>query len=221
MDWDALDSDGLHERLAAGLARQLPGRLTQRAMTPELAYGRHHGPIAASARQAAVLLVVMPTAEGWSLPALLRPEHMKTHAGQVSLPGGMLEANETVEQAALREFEEELGAATSEVQVLGRLSPVYVFVTNFQITPVVAICRELLPFQPSAEEVAAVIPLSLRELVDPRSRASHTIRRNGLTFRAPHFEIGGYRVWGATSLILAEFVGLLRQAEENLADIAD
>src|SRR5262245_2174146 len=113
------------EYLAARLDRGLPGRAAQRVMAPRLAYGRHYGPVPDDARRAAVLLALHKTMSGWSIPAIVRPETMKAHAGQVSLPGGLVEADETVVQTALREFEEELGTAAKQMQVVGQLTPVY------------------------------------------------------------------------------------------------
>lgn len=214
MDGEEWNFQGLSELLAKRLAAPLPGRLTQRAMAPELAYGRHHGPAATEARQAAVLVPIVPhSLRGWSIPAVLRPTHMKTHAGQVSLPGGSVDPGETAEMTALREFEEELGVPRSAVQVLGRLSPIYVFLTDFLVTPVVAIAPQPLQLHPSPAEVAAVVDLPLDDLTNPLCRSSHRFQRRGLTFHAPHFAIGGQRVWGATGLILAEFAALLPGAE--------
>ncbi len=207
--FDQLSPPELAEALAHSLARGLPGRIAQRTMTPELAYGRHHGPLPSDARRAAVLLVLEPTPAGWSLPAILRPATMKSHAGQVSLPGGMVEDDETPVRTALREFEEELGASSGALQVLGTLAPVFVFISNFEVTPIVALSERPLILRPNPDEVAEVVPLPLRELVDPAYRASHLIRRHELVFRAPYYAIAGRQVWGATSLILAEFVELL------------
>jgi 8-oxo-dGTP pyrophosphatase MutT (NUDIX family) len=133
---------------------------------------------------------------------------MKAHAGQVSLPGGLVESGETLVQTALREFEEELGAATAVMRVVGQLTPVYVFVSGFEVTPIVAVSEGPLVLKPNKHEVAAVVDLPLAELVDPALRGGHVIERRGLRFTVPHFAIGGQRVWGATSLVLAEFVGL-------------
>jgi len=148
------------------------------------------------------------TAGGWSIPAILRPETMKAHAGQVSLPGGLVETDETVVQTALREFEEELGAPTESMRIVGQLTPVYVFVSGFEVRPVVAVNTEQMVFKPNEHEVAAVVELPLAELVDPTRRGRHVIERRGLRFSVPHFAIAGQRVWGATSLMLAEFVAL-------------
>src|SRR5262245_31368336 len=195
--------------LAARLAGGLPGRAAQRAMVPRLAYGRHHGPVPDGARRAAVLVALYRTSGGWSIPAILRPETMKAHAGQVSLPGGLVESDETLVQTALREFEEELGAETAGMRVVGQLTPVYVFVSGFEVTPIVAVSDGLLVLKPNEHEVAAVLELQLTELVDPARRGRHLIERRGLRFTVPHFTIVGQRVWGATSLMLAEFMALL------------
>ncbi len=208
--WQDFDPAQMADFLAERLTGGLPGRAAQRVMAHRLAYGRHHGPVPDDARRAAVLLGLQRTASGWSIPAILRPETMKAHAGQVSLPGGLVESDETLVQTALREFEEELGAATAAMRVIGQLTPMYVFVSGFEVTPVVAVSAEPLVLQPNEHEVAAVLELPLSELVDPVRRGRHVIERRGLRFTVPHFAIGGQRVWGATSLMLAEFVALLK-----------
>ena len=207
--WEQFDPPAMSQLLQQALVRELPGRRAQRAMAHRLAYGRHHGPVPDTARRAAVLLALRLNEGQWSVPAILRPDTMRSHAGQVSLPGGMIESDETPAQTALREFEEELGAPTGAMHVVGQLSPVYVFVTDFQVTPLVAVCQQPLAFAPNPHEVAAMIDLPLRELADPACRGLHVIARQGLTFTVPHLAIAGRNIWGATSLILAEFLAVL------------
>src|SRR3954463_3445227 len=179
------------EFLTRRFADGLPGRAAQRVMAHRLAYGRHHGPVPDDARRAAVLLALHQAADGWAISAVLRPATMKAHASQVSLPGGLIEADETVVQTALREFEEELGTAAQRMQVIGQLTPVYVFVTGFEVTPVIAVSAGPLVFQPNEHEVAAVVELPLAELVDPLRRGRHEIERRGLRFSVPHFAMAG------------------------------
>lgn len=181
-------------------------------MVPELAYGRHHGPVPDGVRRAAVLVALDPTAGGWSIPAMLRPATMKAHAGQVALPGGLVESDETPCQTALRELEEELGCSRAGIEIVGALSPVYVFITNFEVTPLLAVCHRPLVFRPNPVEVAAVVQIGAADLVSPACRGSHLIRRGDLEFEAPHFTIAAMRIWGATSLILAEFAELAGRA---------
>jgi 8-oxo-dGTP pyrophosphatase MutT (NUDIX family) len=206
--WQHLDGAQMAEFLSTQIAGGLPGRAAHRSMAHRLAYGRHHGPVPDDARQAAVVLALNRTSTGWSVPAILRPETMKAHAGQVSLPGGLIEADETAVQAALRELEEELGCSAATMRVVGQLTPVYVFVSGFQVTPIVALSEQPLALQPNEHEVAAVVDVPLVELADPSHRGRHVIERRGLRFTVPHFAIAGQRVWGATSLILAEFIAL-------------
>lgn len=215
-DWSDFDPHLLAAALRRVLARGLPGRRAHRTMAPELAYGRHHGPVPDDVRRAAVLLVLDPSATGWSIPAMLRPATMKSHAGQVALPGGLIESDETTVQTALREFEEELGCPAVGIEIVGSLSPVFVFISNFEVTPLLAVSHRPLAFHPNPHEVAEVVPIHVRELLDPAFRSSHLIRRNELVFRAPHFLIAGHQVWGATSLILAEFADLADQLPGDL-----
>lgn len=209
MHWQQFDAAQMAKFLSSRLAGGPPGRGAQRKMAHRLAYGRHHGPVPEDSRRAAVLLALHRTFGSWSIPATLRPDTMKSHAGQISLPGGLVETDETVAQTALREFEEELGTAASQLQIVGQLTPVYVFISGFEVTPVVAISGQLLHFLPNPHEVAAVVELPLAELCDPACHGRHEINRRGLRFTVPHFAIAGQQVWGATSLILAEFVALL------------
>jgi 8-oxo-dGTP pyrophosphatase MutT (NUDIX family) len=209
---EQLGAEELAAAIAGELARGLPGRAAQRTMAHTLAYGRHHGPVPDDARRAAVLLALLPAAGGWSVPAVLRPPTMRSHAGQISLPGGLIETDETPVQAALREFEEELGVGQAGLAVLGMLTPVFVFVSGFAIAPVVAIASTTLSYRPNPHEVAAVVELPVAQLCDPGCRGRHRIERIGLAFHAPHFAIAGQQVWGATSLILAEFAALLQGA---------
>jgi 8-oxo-dGTP pyrophosphatase MutT (NUDIX family) len=209
MNLDTATPPQLAAALRVGLARGPAGRRVLRPVAPELAYGRHHGPVPRGARLAAVLLLASRDQQGWFVPAILRPATMKAHAGQVSLPGGMVESGETAIDTALREFAEELGALPAGLEIVGQLSPMYVFISNFEVTPVVAVSQQPLLLRPNPDEVEQVVRLSIDELVDPACRGSHLIRRHDLVFRAPHFALAGRQVWGATSLILAEFAELV------------
>jgi 8-oxo-dGTP pyrophosphatase MutT (NUDIX family) len=216
MDWQQVEADTLEAALRQALARGLPGRAAQQTMAPELAYGRHRGPVPTAARPAAVLVLLDQSRGEWSIPAMLRPATMKSHAGQISLPGGLVEPGETAHETALREFTEELGCPAEGLSIVGTLTPVFVFISGFVVTPVIAVNRRPLVFCPNPLEVAAVVPLPMAQLLDPAYQSSHLIRRQELAFRAPHYEISGHRVWGATSLILAEFAALAADLDSAL-----
>jgi 8-oxo-dGTP pyrophosphatase MutT (NUDIX family) len=172
---------------------------------PELSYGRHLGPPPPHARAAAVVLLLYLQDEEIRLPLIVRPQHLSDHPNQVSLPGGGRQANETSCDCALRELQEELGPGTASCRVLGALSPIYVWASNFFVEPFVAALPERPDFQIDPAEVAELLKVPVSHLRDVRHRGEHDIQRS-YTFRAPHIEFGGHRIWGATSIILDEFL---------------
>ncbi|HLT47840.1 MAG TPA: CoA pyrophosphatase, partial [Rubricoccaceae bacterium] len=124
--------------------------------------------------------------------------------------GGRIEAGETPEAAALREGYEEVGVDPAAPRVLGRLSPIHIPPSGFSVTPVVAAVEERPPFTPHEAEVAALIEVPLEKLLDPATRRlSERVVRGG-RFEVPHFALDEYEVWGATAMMLAELVAVLR-----------
>jgi len=202
----------LPQRLARRLARPLPGRLAQARFEPELSCGRHFAPPRPDARAAAVTVLIYRRQEEWCLPLTRRVATLAAHAGQISLPGGTCEPGESPEQAALRELNEELGTSAEGIELLGRLSPLYLFVTNYAITPCVAVAHQPLAFKPAAGEVAELLELPVATLLDPAARGQHVHEQRGLQMLVPHLTWQGHRIWGATSMILSELAAVLHEA---------
>ncbi len=100
--------------LRARLEHPLPPEALRSRFAPPLSYGRHFGPPAHDARPAAVMVFLYPRDGQWHLPLTVRPDTMLSHAGQISFPGGMVEAGEATRAAALRELEEELGVPSAK-----------------------------------------------------------------------------------------------------------
>lgn len=198
----------LPERLRERLRHPLPGLASCSELAPELCYGRHECPPAHDAKQAAVLLLLYPDGTEWRMPLTLRPRTMPSHAGQISFPGGQIEPGESTEEAALRECREELGDVGDETEIIGRLSQVYVFASNYVVAPCVAWTAKRPSFVPNPAEVANLLEPSIVELLDPARRGSHQLGRRGITFRVPHIVYSDHRIWGATSLVLGEFLQL-------------
>ncbi|MEM8911931.1 MAG: CoA pyrophosphatase [Planctomycetota bacterium] len=194
-------------------------------MAPQLAYGRHRGPLRSQTRRAAVAVYLYQHAElGWTIPLTRRPTHLRHHGGQICFPGGRIETGESPQAAAFREFEEELGVAPDLLAEVGRLPRHFVFASNNVIDPVVALirCPES-RWQPDPSEVDEVIEIPLERFVQEHrvviTRQQSSIRqRDGsgdevgteevgkLVFDAPAFEFRGYHVWGATAMILDQLV---------------
>ncbi len=203
-----LTADDLPRRLAAALAEVRPARAARSRMSPELSYGRHGGPAPATARRAAVILLLFRRSDRWCLPLTERPATLTRHGGQISLPGGVVDAGESCSQAALRELEEELGI-TAPIEMLGRLADYYVFASDFLITPWVAAVTGEPVWRPYDREVQGVVELPLDVLFDQKSVGRMTIERGPLSFHAPCFRVGIACIWGATSVILAELADVL------------
>jgi 8-oxo-dGTP pyrophosphatase MutT (NUDIX family) len=185
------------------------GSGTCHSFAPELSYGRHFGPAPATARPAAVIALLFRRDGRWHLPMTLRPAALTKHGGQTSLPGGTVEPGELSSQAAIRELSEELGA-TVPVEIVGRLSDCYVYVSDFLVTPWLA-TTDLEPvWRPQTDEVEKVVELPLDALLGPNIVDTMTIDRGPLSFRAPCLRYGDAYIWGATSIILCELSGILR-----------
>lgn len=208
-DPDVLRSDDLLERLQRRFAQPLPGPLVHRRFAHELSFGRHSGPPPADARDAAVLVLLYPADEQWHLPLLLRPTGMAAHGGQVAFPGGMAERGETPEQCAAREAQEELGIDPARLNFLGRLTPLYIYASNFRVTVCVAGTSVRPAFRPDASEVAELLQLPVEELWNDQRIGRHAILRQGVQFEVPHLEFQGRRIWGATRMMLGELQCLL------------
>lgn len=203
-------TDDLPQRLTERLRQPLPGWRAQARYQPEMSYGRYFGPPPFHARQAAVLALVYPCGEAWHVPLTLRPPHMLDHAGQISLPGGLIEPDERSSDAALRELEEELGVPASAIELIGQMSSIYLLRSNFHITPWVATARTCPSWQPNRAEVAELLEVPVTHLVDPAVVVTREHRGRGLTLSAPGFQWQSHHIWGATSLILGELVAILR-----------
>jgi 8-oxo-dGTP pyrophosphatase MutT (NUDIX family) len=169
---------------------------------------------------AAVLLALSPVdgADDLRLVLVQRPEHMRTHAGQVGLPGGAVEPGDADGvAAALREAEEEVGLDPASVRILGSLGRAYVAVSNFDVLPVVGLWDGRAPLRPSPDEVAAILRPTLRELADPASQElvpltrllpPAAVRARGIPPGAvsPVFWVDGVAVWGFTAGLLSAFL---------------
>jgi 8-oxo-dGTP pyrophosphatase MutT (NUDIX family) len=196
-------------RLRARLPDRLPGVEAQRLMAPLPRTGWQPGDIPVDARRAAALLLLYPRKQQAHLALTLRASHLPHHAGQVCLPGGRVEPGESLESTAVREAREEVGVEPGAVEIIGGLTPLHIPVSGFVLTPVVAVARERPSFAPSAHEVARVIDVPLEVLADP-----HTVRlrrrlHEGRQYDIPYFSVDGEIVWGATAMVLSEFLTIL------------
>jgi 8-oxo-dGTP pyrophosphatase MutT (NUDIX family) len=202
------------ERLRLGLAR-LPGAAAQQTMAPRPRRQWPPGIPREHIRDAAGLLLVFPHADHAHIVLTVRSNSVR-HAGQVSLPGGVVDAGESFEAAALREAREEIGLETSTVSIAGALTPLEIPVSGFRLHPVVATIASKPALLPSDGEVARILYIGVDELHDPRSIVETERIRDAsaaggppVTFVVPAFCVHGVEIWGATAMVLAEFLAVL------------
>ncbi len=159
---------------------------------------------------AAVLVPIIMEAE----PRILltrRADHLRSHGGQVSFPGGRIDPEDaSPEAAALREAWEEVALDPAAVELIGRL-PVHETGTGFLVTPVVGLVRPGVLLRPEAAEVAAILSLPLSLLLDPRQPSRSRVKLKGGDWREvwvwPHDD---HHIWGATAAILVSLAKRLR-----------
>lgn len=157
----------------------------------------------------AVLLLLFPYRHELHICLIRRPSTMKNHAGQIAFPGGKREKEDAdLIQTALREAHEEIGIDPASLEVLGRLSPVYVEVSSFVITPVLAWMEEKPEIRQDAHEVDEVLLISLERLAKQEIRCHRELETRTGILCVPGFEIDGSFIWGATAMILAELIDL-------------
>ena len=164
-------------------------------------------------RPAAALLLIYRHDDRWWMPLTVRGASLRHHTGQVSLPGGRLDhPGESVEAAALREAYEEIGVAPGDVEILGRLTPIPVIVSGHLLQPVIGVAARRPTFTLAASEVERLIELPVARLLEKDAVAWEERVRSlpppGL-MNVPYFEIDRARVWGATAMVLAEFMALI------------
>ncbi len=163
----------------------------------------------ARVRHAGGLLLLTPHADSAAIVLTVRADALGRHGGQVSMPGGVIEADEVAQSAALREAHEEIGLEPSAVRVLGALSPVDIPISGFRLHPVVAATTPTPTFVPAPDEVARVIQVPLSDLLDTSRIVWRSVHRNGRDFEFPAFPFDGAEIWGATAMVLAELLALL------------
>jgi 8-oxo-dGTP pyrophosphatase MutT (NUDIX family) len=165
-------------------------------------------------RQGAVLLLLYCRDDELHLVLTRRRDDLNSHPGQVSLPGGRQDPPETLAETALRETEEEIAVPPETVRLLGRLTPLYISPSDFEVQPFVGIYTgDGRPaFVPNPGEVAAIIEVPLDHLLDQSLRTEELWQLRGVDVTVPFFQLDGYKVWGATAMMLSEFAERLRVA---------
>jgi 8-oxo-dGTP pyrophosphatase MutT (NUDIX family) len=194
------------DQIRAAFKRPLPGLAAQLKLAPEYRVESLRNSPPANARPAGVLILLYPYRDEWYFPLIHRTSNGDDrHRGQISLPGGSQEAGESLQQTALREACEEVGAACDNIEVFGTLSTLYIPPSNFLVTPTVGCVDHRPDFHCDTNEVAELLEVPLGTLFDAAVVRREEWELRGMKVEVPFYQIGPHKVWGATAMILSEF----------------
>ena len=157
-------------------------------------------PIASS-----VLILLFEERNSFNFILTLRSTKVETHKGQISLPGGVQENNESLKETALRETKEEIGVLPETIEIIGELSSIYIPLSGYKVQPYVGWVNTPPKLIPSAHEVERIIIVPVNELIDEENQTQKKTILRGIPVVMPYFSLKGEIVWGATSMILSEF----------------
>lgn len=161
---------------------------------------------------AVLLLLYVDRQVGSQHIVLTKRRHtLKHHPGQISLPGGQQEPGESLEMTSLRESQEEIGIQPQQISIIGQLNNVYIPPSDYTITPFVGWCEAPIQFVKCRQEVEQVLLVDLIELMEPENLRFGTIASEQRELDASFFAVGEHQVWGATAVVINEFIELIRR----------
>lgn len=205
--------DEFSRELYEAFQHPLPGKPAQDRLKPYLKLSPGlDAPQLPKPKIGAVMSLIYPVHDIPHLLFIERPVYDGVHSGQIAFPGGKVEKEDTSSlDAALRETQEEVGIAPSEIRVLGPLTEVYVLASNFLVYPYVGLLNNIPHITPEKNEVAATLEVPIHRLLEENSIKEKPIRNAlGFTLQAPYYDLDGKVLWGATAMMVSELCAIIR-----------
>ena len=202
--------DTFIERLIERHATGLPGRPFQMKKAVFARRQLFDAPL--TARQSAVLILLFPKAGDWHVVLTERVGSANDpHSHQISFPGGSLDVSDvSLEACALRETYEEVGINPQTVNIIGKMTDLYIPVSNFHVHPFLGWTNTPPQFIRQTMEVKDIIEAPLSILTNPDNQKSIDMTIRGMHLPdVPYFDVNGRVVWGATAMMLSEFLELV------------
>ena len=174
-------------------------------------------PIPENAKKGAVLILLYEDNLQLMLAFIERTNDGGIHSGQISFPGGKYDkTDKDLVYTALREASEEVGINTKNVSVLGNLSTMYIPVSNYTVSPTVGFHPGKPNFILNPNEVASLIEIPLKHILDENNKGLGIVDVRGVEYEVPLYKAGKHQIWGATAMILSEFVQVLKNINGEL-----
>lgn len=195
-------------KLKKRLKEQLPGKDIQLKMAPSFRNDFHNNE---NIESAGVLLLLYPYQNSWFTVLMKRAEYPGVHSGQISFPGGKFDKiDKDLSSTALRETEEEFGVPSKEITLLGKLTPLYIPVSKIKVYPFTGYLNERPIFKPDSTEVQYLLEIAIYDLLDPRIIKTRIYKDDKYEGTIPYYFIKDHEIWGATAMILCEFIEILK-----------
>jgi len=186
------------------------GRVGQLKMAPELRKNEllsyDNGNIKS---KSAVLVLLYLVDNELNMVLTERSSNLRKHSGQISFPGGKHDdSDKDLIETAFREAKEEIGLENINIEVLGSLSPIIIPVTNFEVYPFVVFSNNKPIFTINKDEVESLIEVPINILTNLKNikRTRFDNSTSGKFLEAPYFDVLGYKVWGATAMMISELL---------------
>jgi 8-oxo-dGTP pyrophosphatase MutT (NUDIX family) len=195
------------EQIKKALEVKLPGSVSHQKMIPPGRMLKVPHLKSEKIKHSSVLLVLYPDENELFACLIKRPVHMKHHAGQIAIPGGRIEKNESALETALRETNEEIGLQPKLIKIIGQLSELYVEVSRFLIHPFVGWLDKKPDFLINRNEVEKMVLFPLSKYKNDFGKVELETISGKLTVPCIHFE--NEIIWGATAMILSEFYDIM------------
>jgi 8-oxo-dGTP pyrophosphatase MutT (NUDIX family) len=211
---------GLIAQISSELMKPLPGEDAQYRMAPSYRPRLKREEIQALKPKISAVMLLLYEREGLlNIVFTQRKKYDGVHSGQMSFPGGKKDEDDLdLIQTALRETREEIGVPAEEIKIIGGLTELYIPPSNFLVHPSVGFARGGVSFIPDKKEVEKVVEIPVGFFLDEKNISHETEIKlfNNTTVRVPAYIYDDHIIWGATAIMLSEFVYVVERASELL-----
>lgn len=205
----------LEAKIRTRFKASLPGINAHRVMAPYRSTSISDAKGKKTVRSAATIMLLYPKEAGIHFVLIQRPIYNGIHGGQISFPGGKQEMNELLSQTAKRETEEEIGVPLGTIQIIGKLTEVYIPPSAMLVSPFVGLLKTQPIFTKNDKEVDEVIEVPLEDLfrdkaIKKKKQVIGKGTENPIEILIPYYSLNNKMIWGATAVILSEFKEMMK-----------
>jgi 8-oxo-dGTP pyrophosphatase MutT (NUDIX family) len=205
----------LKQRLRETILNGLPGLTAhERMTTQQRRIELQNTPYPLEPRKSGVLILLYQQNETLQTIMIRRPKYDGVHSGQIAFPGGkMEEGDKDLVETALRETHEEIGVPATRIEVLGQLTELYIPPSNFLVQPTVGWLTEKPELTADPMEVEEILILPVSAFLEESALQEKEVALKDFTIKVPCYFINDHVIWGASAMIMTEFLDVLKSSE--------